>query len=159
MLDHMKSVNINNGQRVFLHLIVLSIVISIALFCGLWRPRSFPAFTELTKSDVIKEIVISDTNGLVFKSENGKELAKIGKDEFGTYFNLLNGSGKPAVKISTIQDKGAVIVGTDDGSYVYITALEKGGNIALINRYGKQVLELSSGGNEGTGTAVLGDAK
>jgi hypothetical protein len=120
------------------------------------RPSGIQATSSQAFKQPISEIVVSDTNGLVFRSESGKQLAKIGNDEFGTYFNIFNSSGKPIVKMSSIQDKGTVIIGTNDGGYLYLTALEKGANISLINRYGKQVVEVSSG-DEGGGRITLGE--
>jgi hypothetical protein len=148
--------SIGNSSKALLYVMALIGVLFIGWFLG---SRSSGQPTLQNQSTISgKEIVVSDKDGLVFKSESGQPLAKIGKDDFGTYFQLFGASDKPLVSISTTKDKGAVVVGSQDGSYVHVSALDKGGNITLINKYGKQVLELSSGG-DGKGTLVIGEPK
>lgn len=117
---------------------------------------------QLTKDQLslsAKEIVVPKDGGLLFKSEDGTPLARIGKDSAGSYMHLLSPNGKPVVELNNLQDRGGIIVGSKNGGFAYIQAQDDSATITLIGKYGKEALQMTSATTDGGGNVQVNEGK
>lgn len=103
-----------------------------------------------------REIIVSK-EGLLFRTEEGTPIVRLGMSTYGAYLNLLNTDNKPGVQLLDVRGKGSVNVGTSVGTSVSIKGFDDGGNITMIGRYGKEVVTLSSYTKNGGGSLVLSE--
>jgi hypothetical protein len=127
---------------------------------GLIYGRRIATGSQQSKSGIpLTEIIVSKDQGLLFRSEDGTPLLKIGKDSWGAYVNLLSSNGRPIVKLTNVQDTGGIIVGSKDGSFAYMQAQEDSATITLIGKYGKEAVEITSGTPDGSGNLSINEGK
>ena len=112
-----------------------------------------------SKNAAVNEIVVSKEQGLLFKSEDGTPLAKLGKAKIGggASFQLLSSDGKPIVELSELQNAGGVIVSSKNGGYGYLLAQDSAATLTLVGKYGKGVVELTSATKDGGGHLTLSE--
>lgn len=111
-----------------------------------------------TKSNLpVREIIVSKDQGLLFKSEDGTPLVKMGQDFSGTYVDLLSSQGKPIVGLYNHHGRGGVVVGSTEGNHAYIQSQENSATITLIGKYGKDVIEITSATSDGGGHVSINE--
>lgn len=138
--------------RFRMSLMIGALAVVLGTTCGfLYGRRSSPALLQTKSNLPASEIIVSKDQGLLFKSEDGTPLLKIGKNSFGSYADLLGSDGKAVVQLNNIQDRGGVVVGSKNGGYAYIQAQEDSATITLIGKYGKEVIEITSATSDGGG--------
>jgi hypothetical protein len=118
-------------------------------------PRS--AESQNRSDSPMSEIVVSRSQGLVFKSEDGTPLLKISQDEWGTHLHLLSSKGTPVVELNNREDRGGVIVGSNAGGYGYLQAQQESATFTLINKYGKEGVSLTSTTVDGSGKLSINE--
>jgi hypothetical protein len=105
------------------------------------------------------EIIVPNGSGLLFKSEDGVPLLKIGRDAFGTHVRLLSSTGESLVELSTAQGTGGITVGSKNGGYAYVQAQKESANITLIGKYNKEAVQISSATMDGSGILSINEGK
>jgi hypothetical protein len=105
----------------------------------------------------IAEIIVPNDKGLLFKSEDGTPLLRIGKDGFGTHVRLLSSSGEALVELNTVQATGGISVGSKNGRYAYVQANEESATITLMGKYNKEAVEMTSATKDGSGNLFINE--
>ncbi len=128
--------------------------------CGLIYGRlTVPDLQQSKSSRPMNEIIVSKDQGLLFRSEDGTPLLKIGKDSWGTHVALLSSDGTPLVELNNLQGTGGITVGSKSGSYAYVHAHEESATITLIGKYGKEAVEITSATPDGSGNLSINEGK
>ncbi len=141
-------------------LIIATFALVLGATCGLIYGRRTSRELPQNKSGIpMNEIIVSKDQGLLFKSEDGTPLVKIGQDSWGTYVDLLSSEGKPIVGLHNHNGKGGLVVGSKAGGYAYIQAQEDSATITLIGKYGKEVVEITSATPDGSGKLSINEGK
>jgi hypothetical protein len=87
--------------------------------------------------------------GLVFRSKEGKVVAKIDADDGGGFLTIYNAAEKPVVTMGGSSYGGGALVGLSSGkgagSALQLSANEEGGRVSLLGKHGKQVVLLGAG--------------
>src|SRR5438552_485025 len=131
-------------------LIIAASALIVGATCGLiYGHRTAPALKQNNSSAPINEIIVSKDQGLLFKSEDGTPLLKIGQDAWGTHVRLLGSDGTPLVELNNLQGAGGIAVGSKKGSFAYMNAQEESATITLIGKYNKEAVEISSATSDG----------
>jgi hypothetical protein len=104
-------------------------------------------------------IIVANDKGLLFKSEDGTPLLKVGKDGFGTHVRLLDPSGATLVELNTLQGTGGITVGSKNGGYAYVQAHEESSTITLLGKYNKEAVEITSATADGSGSLSINEGK
>ena len=138
--------------------VIIAIVASMfGAACGLiYADRNLQG-RESRGNAPTSEIIVPNDKGLLFKSEDGTPLLRIGKDEWGTHVRLLSSDGKPLVELNSIQGTGGIAVGSKDGMNAYINAHSDSSTITLIGKYGKEAVELTSATTDGSGSLSINE--
>ena len=105
------------------------------------------------------EIIVSNAQGLIFKSQDGTPLMKIGKDEWGGYVHVLASDGTSIVELNNVRDTGNITVGSKGGGLAHMAAHENSATISLIGKYGKQVIEITSATPDGGGNISISEGR
>ena len=142
-------------NRMGLMLGALAVVLGATF--GFLYGHSSKALLQTTTSLPASEIIVSKDHGLLFKSEDGTPLVKIGQDFSGTYVDLLSSQGKPIVGLYNHNGRGGFVVGSKNGSYAYIQSQEDSATITLIGKYGKEVIEITSATSDGGGNISINE--
>jgi len=96
--------------------VVIAIAASIfGAACALIYARTASPMAQNKSNVPIGEIIVPNDKGLLFKSEDGTPLLRVGKDGFGTHVRLLSSSGAPLVELNTVQGTGGISVGSKNG--------------------------------------------
>lgn len=125
--------------------------------CALVYARNAWSGTENKGNVPISEIVVSSDKGLLFRSEDGTPLLRVGKDGFGTHVRLLSPSGAPLVELNTVQGTGGITVSSKNGGYAYVQAQEESATITLIGKYNKEAVEMTSATKDGGGNLFINE--
>lgn len=140
-------------------LIIATVALVFGATCGLIYGRHTSTSLQQSQSGIpLTEIIVSK-EGLLFKSEDGTPLLKIGKDSWGTHVNLLGSNGKPVVELNNLQGTGGVVVGSKAGSFAYMQAQEDSATITLIGKYNKEAVEITSATPDGSGSLSINEGK
>jgi hypothetical protein len=140
--------------------VVGSVALMIGAFCGLLYGRRMEvAPQEGAKARPVDEIIVSKSRGLVFKSEDGTPLLKIGQDSWGTHVSMLSSSGAPILQLNNLQDRGGVVIGSKSGNFAYIQAQDEAATITLLGKYNKEAVEITSATQDGSGNLFINDGK
>jgi hypothetical protein len=140
--------------------VIIAVVASILAGTGglIYGRRTSP--TAESKSNIpISEIIVANDKGLLFKSEDGTPLLKVGKDGFGTHVRLLDPSGATLVELNTLQGTGGITVGSKNGGYAYVQAHEESSTITLLGKYNKEAVEITSANADGSGSLSINEGK
>lgn len=149
---------INWGPRTILVIAAVSLVLG-ATGGLIFGRRTAPGLQQDKSAGLMTEIIVSKDHGLLFKSEDGTPLLKIGQDSWGTHVRLLNSNGAPLVELNNLQGTGGIAVGSKDGMNAYINAHEESATITLIGKYGKEAVEITSATSDGSGNLSINEGK
>lgn len=105
-------------------------------------------------SAVVSGEIIVPPQGLLFKSTEGKTLAKLAADQMGVSFTIYNSEGTPAVGAYGMKGGGSLNVFDKRGSQSLSLLGQDGGGILnlLSGTHGKRVVEIAAGRNGGNVT-------
>jgi hypothetical protein len=112
-----------------------------------------------SQNRAMNEIIVSQDQGLLFKSEDGTPLLRIQKDSWGTRLALLSSDGTPLVELNNLQGAGGISVGSKAGRLVSINAHEHSATITLIGKYNKEAVEITSATSDGSGNISVNEGK
>lgn len=133
-----------------------------AAFAGVVAGRAFGAGGRNAQSPAGNEITVPP-GGLLFKSHDGKLVAKMDTDEGGGFFVIYNSSQQPIVTIGGSAYGGgnvALTSGKGLGASLQLSAFEEGGHMSLLSqKRGKQVIVLSAGDDGGEIEVTEGSGK
>lgn len=106
-----------------------------------------------------REIVLPE-GGLLFKSREGKLVAKLGADEGGGFLMIYNTSEKPVITMGGSPYGGGGLIdltsGKGAGAVLQLAGHEQGGSVSVLSQNrGKRVVVLSAG-DEGGSISVNG---
>ena len=137
--------------------VIIAIVASMfGVACGLFYAQRNLSGVESANKAPTSEIVVPKS-GLLFRSEDGTPLLRIGKDEYGTHVRLLSGDGKSLVELNSVQGTGGIIVGSKNGGYAYIHAHDESATITLLGKYNKEAVQMTSATNDGSGSLSINE--
>lgn len=101
--------------------------------------------------------------GLVFRSKDGKVVAKMDADEGGGFLTIYNAAEKPVITMGGSSYGGGALVGLSSGrgagAALQLSANEEGGRVSLIGMHGKQAVLLGSGDDGGEIEVNKGDGQ
>lgn len=138
--------------------VIIAIVASMfGAACGLIYARRTSQSAESRSNSPISEIVVPNDKGLLFKSEDGTPLLRIGKDAWGTHVRLLSSDGAPLVELSNVQGTGGITVSSKNGGYAYVHAHEESATITLMGKYNKEAVEITSATTDGGGNLSINE--
>ena len=137
--------------------VIIAIVASMfGAACGLFYAQRNLSGVESANKAPTSEIVVPKS-GLLFRSEDGTPLLRIGKDEYGTHVRLLSGDGKSLVELNSVQGTGGIIVGSKNGGYAYIHAHDESATITLLGKYNKEAVQVTSATKDGSGSLSINE--
>ncbi len=146
-------------SRLLLSLIIAGVALVFGATGGLIYGRQTSMSLQQNKSGLpLSEIIVSK-EGLLFKSEDGTPLLKIGKDPWGTKVSLLGSNGTPVVELNNLQETGGIVVGSKAGGFAYMQAHEDSATITLMGKYNKEAVELTSATTDGSGSLSINEGK
>lgn len=138
--------------------VIIAIVASMfGAACGLIYGNRNLSGVDSRSTAATSEIIVPKDGGLLFKSEDGTPLLRIGKDEFGTHVRLLSSDGKPLVELNSVQGTGGITVGSKNGGYAYVQAHEESATISLIGKYNKEAVQVTSATTDGSGSLSINE--
>lgn len=136
------------GGRQYALIAVLTIGAAVV---GVVAGRAMGASSSLQQPSG-NEIAIP-AGGLVFRSKEGKVVAKMDTDEGGGFLIIYNSAEKPVITMGGSSNGGGALVGLSSGkgagAALQLSAAEDGGRVSLIGKHGKQVVLLGSGDEGG----------
>jgi hypothetical protein len=138
--------------------LVGAVALTVGAVCGLIYGRRIEATSQPNMAST-NEIIVSKDRGLVFKSEDGTPLLKIGQDSWGTHLSLMGSNGTPILQLNNLHDRGGIVLGSKAGSFAYIQAQEDSATITLIGKYNKEAVEISSASQDGGGNVSINEGK
>lgn len=138
--------------------LVIALVASMfGAACGLIYANRNSAGVENKSNAPTSEIIVPNDKGLLFKSEDGTPLLRIGKDAWGTHIRLLGSDGTPLVELNTVQGTGGLTLGSKNGGYAYVQAHDESATITLMGKYNKEAVEITSATTDGSGNLSINE--
>lgn len=134
-----------------LYLVVLLIALMASILGGV-IVSAFSRQHPVSQDRPNSEILLPES-GLLFKSREGKLVAKLDADEVGASLILYNGKGQATILLGATQFGGGAIGITSGkgGSVVSLAGHEEGGSIVLLSQNrGKRVVRLSANDDGGS---------
>lgn len=140
--------------------VIITIIASIfGAACALIYARHTSLTMDSKGNAPLSEIVVPNDKGLLFRSEDGTPLLRIGKDAWGTHVRLLNSDGAVVVELNSLQGTGGITVGSKNGRYAYVQAHEESATITLMGKYNKEAIEITSATTDGGGNLSINEGK
>ena len=133
---------------------LIAVLTIVAALAGVIAGRALGASSSSQVSTVAtgNEIAIP-AGGLVFRSKEGKVIAKIDADEAGGFLLIYNSAEKPVITMGGSPYGGGGLIGLTSGkgagASLQLSGSEGGGRLSLVGKYGKQVVLLGSGDEGG----------
>lgn len=139
---------IGKGQYV-----LIGVLLIVAGIGGMIAGRSFGHTVGGTPQFPGGNEVLLPSGGLLFKSREGKLVAKLDADEVGASLMLYNGKGQATILMGATQFGGGLIGVTSGkgGSVLNLAGHEEGGSVVLFSQNrGKRVVVLSADDDGGS---------
>ncbi|HEY2963024.1 MAG TPA: hypothetical protein VGJ37_11450 [Pyrinomonadaceae bacterium] len=130
---------------------LIGALVMAAALAGVIAGRALGASGSNTQFPSGNEITLP-SGGLLFKSREGKLVAKLDVDEGGGFLIIYNASQKPILTMGGSAYGGGHIgltSGKGLGASLQLSGTEDGGRVSLVGKYGKQVVLLGSGDDGG----------
>lgn len=135
--------------------ILMAVVVVIVGVVGVIVGRSWDQDRSRTSQLTTGSEIILPTGGLLFKSGEGRLVAKLDADGGGGLLIIYNTSEKPIITIGGSTDGGGGLVGLTSGkglgAVLQLAGNEEGGSVVLFSqKRGKRVLIFSADDNGGS---------
>lgn len=133
-----------NGMRQYAF--IAALVVGAAL-AGVIAGRALGASSSNPQVASGNEITVP-AGGLLFKSKEGKLVAKLDADEGGGFLVIYNSAEKSVITMGGSPYGGGALVGLSSGkgagAALQLSASEEGGRVSLVGKHGKQVVMLAA---------------
>ena len=134
---------------------MLALVAIMSITGGAMATRVFAVQSPRASQVSLGNEVVVPADGLLFKTSEGKTVAKLAADKDGGFFFIYNDMGKPVVGLYGLKNGGGVSVSSNQGTALSLSTYEYGGYISIVSSRGKKVVDISS--NEDGGYLSIND--
>jgi hypothetical protein len=137
--------------------LLLLLTLTASIMGGVISRRWDTAGTQVHNPQFAREVVLPP-GGLIFKSPDGKVVAKLDADQGGGFLTIYNVSEKAAIVLGGSEYGGGGLIGITNGkgagAVLQLAGHEEGGSVVILTR-GKRGIELSTD-NDGGSLSVNG---
>lgn len=131
--------------------VLIAVLTIMAALAGIVAGR---ALSTSSSSPVSTRYEIAiPAGGLVFRSKEGKVVAKMDSDEGGGFLIIYNAAEKPIITMGGSSYDGGGLIGLTSGkgagASLQLSGTESGGRVSLVSKYGKQAVFLGTGDDGG----------